>query len=247
MPQTVAQLTLDLFNMTQHDLDDFHAAGNAETVSAVRAWSIGSGARVIYLCGGLGTGKTHLLQGAVRDAGSGGGRAMYLPLAELFAAGPQILEGLERVDWIALDDLGACRGEPRWEQQLFHFYNALAAHNTRLLWASRQSPATNFFALKDLASRLAASLVYQLRELDEADKAFILSRNAHRRGLDLPAAVIDFIMRRERRDMAALVAILDALDHASLRDGRALTIPFVRTVLANAKAGDAGESSISPG
>ena len=38
-------------------------------------------------------------------------------------------------------------------------------------------------------------------------------------------------LRRERRDMAALVALLDRLDSASLQQRRALTVPFVREVL----------------
>ena len=40
---------------------------------------------------------------------------------------------------------------------------------------------------------------------------------------------------RERRDMTTLVALLDDLDGIALAQGRALTVPFVREVLAARK------------
>jgi DnaA-homolog protein len=231
MSRTAAQLTLDLFAATRYEFDDFQAHGNAETCRALTTWSKGGGARVIYLWGSTGTGKTHLLHSAVREVSRHGGRAIYLPLAELVEAGPAVIDGLESVDWIALDDVDSCTANSAWENKLFHLYNALAAGETRLLWASRRSPASGLFGLNDLASRLSASLVYQLRELDDGDKADVLQRRAAARGLELPGTVVAFLMRYARRDLASLMATLDELDQASLRDGRALTVPFVRTVL----------------
>ena len=71
-----------------------------------------------------------------------------------------------------------------------------------------------------------------MRELDDSGKATVLTARAAQRGLDLPAAVIEFVLRRERRDLCVLLAVLDKIDQASLSRGRALTVPFVREVLA---------------
>jgi DnaA-homolog protein len=229
---TDSQLTLDLFCAIRHDFAAYHAGPNAVAVSALEHWCADRGPRVVYLWGAAGTGKTHLLQAAVRAVSEAGTRAMYVPLAELADAGPAILDGLDRVDTVALDDVGACAGRSDWEERLFVLYNAVHDSGGRLLWSGVQSPATAFFKLGDLRSRLAASLIYQLRELDDAGKATVLTRLAAQRGLELPAAVIEFVLRRERRDMSALLAVLDKLDQASLSRGRALTVPFVREVLA---------------
>ncbi|MCP5199351.1 MAG: DnaA regulatory inactivator Hda [Gammaproteobacteria bacterium] len=226
------QLTLDLYNVTRHELDDFQRAGNAETVAAIERLCRGEGPRVVYLWGASGSGKSHLLQAAVQAVGVAGERAMYLPLRALAASGPAVLEGLEAVALLAIDDLDSVAAEPAWAEQLFHLYNALAAADGRLLWSSRSGPATTAFGLPDLASRAAASLVYQLHEPDEGAKAAILVRLAARRGFDLPPPVVEFILRRERRDLVSLVALLDVLDRASLSHGRVLTVPFVRELLA---------------
>lgn len=223
------QLTLDLYRAPALDFDSFHAGGNDEAVLALRRWSTGVGAPVIWLSGAPATGKTHLLQAAVRAAGA---RAMYLPLAEMRAYDSGVLDDLHAVDVLALDDVNACAGDAQWERALFRLYNDRHSANLRLLWSAHVPPAARLFDLDDLQSRAAAGLIYQLRELDEADKGAALRAAARRRGLDMPAAVAEFILRRERRDMTALAGLLDRLDRASLRDARALTLPFVREVLA---------------
>lgn len=225
------QLTLDLFNTARHEFDSFLPGPNAEALLALKAWGAGTLPRVLYVWGTRGSGKTHVLQAAVQAADARGARAIYVPVAELLDAGAHILDGLDALDAIALDDVDACGGNAGWEARLFQFYNDAQAAGRRLLMASRVAPAARPFRLDDLVSRAQASLVYQLRELGEADKADALHLGARRRGLKLPDNVVEFILTRERRDMSALSAILDRLDTASLSRGRALTLPFVRDVL----------------
>jgi DnaA family protein len=54
---------------------------------------------------------------------------------------------------------------------------------------------------------------------------------AARRGLVLAREVCGYVVARSPRDMEALLALLDALDNASLVEQRALSIPFVKGVL----------------
>lgn len=221
------QLALDLFNVVRHDFASFVPGPNAEALRAVADWAAGRGPRVVHLRGPAATGKTHLLQAAV--AAVPGSPAIYVPLRELLAMGEQVLEGLEAIPFVAIDDLDACVGDAAWERRLFNLYNLLDGSASRLLWAARVAPP---FALRDLVSRIDASLVYQLHELEDADKVALLRARARDRGLELGDAVVEFILRRERRDLATLLAILDELDRASLASARALTLPFVRDVLA---------------
>ena len=223
------QLTLDLFKRTAHELDSFVAGDNAEALRAVRLWSRREGARIVHLRGATGTGKTHLLHGAIGAIAPDSARAMVVPLREVLAAGPALLDDLDSVEMVALDDIDGCAGDADWERCLFNLYNAIHASDRWLLWSSRVEPS---FALPDLASRLRASLIYQLHELNDAGKAEVLRARARERALELPDAVLEFIMLRERRDMSTLVALLDELDAVALAQGRALTVPLVRDVLA---------------
>ena len=230
---TEPQLTLDLFKTAQHDFASFVPGANHEAVRAVREWSGRSGARIVHLRGGAASAKSHLLQAATVAAASSGARAMYVPLRELFAEGVQLLDDLDSVDMLALDDIDVCAGHMDWERRLFNLYNAVHGSERLLLWSARGEGA---FALPDLASRVKASLIYQLHELSAGEKAAVLRSRARARGLELPEAVVEFILLRERRDMTTLVALLDELDAVALAQGRALTVPLVREVLARREA-----------
>ena len=71
-----------------------------------------------------------------------------------------------------------------------------------------------------------------MRPLSDEEKAAALRGDAAERGLRLDDGVIAYLLSHVARDMATLVAVLDALDRASLAQKRALTVPFVRETLA---------------
>ena len=59
------------------------------------------------------------------------------------------------------------------------------------------------------------------------------ARRDVRRGLRLADEVVDFLLRHGRRDLASLLAVLDALDRASLERKRPVTVPLLKEMLNN--------------
>jgi DnaA family protein len=80
-------------------------------------------------------------------------------------------------------------------------------------------------------SRFAASAIFQLRVLDEAEQREALKLRAQVRGLDLPEETARYLQRRFPRDMRTLYELLDTLDEAAIIAQRRLTVPFIRSVL----------------
>ena len=101
----------------------------------------------------------------------------------------------------------------------------------RLLVSAATSPRELPLVLPDLKSRLAAALVYRLVPLSDDDKRAALIAAAAARGIGMPEAIANYLLRRLARDWSALHSALEALDAASLSEGRSLTVPFVREVL----------------
>jgi DnaA family protein len=85
--------------------------------------------------------------------------------------------------------------------------------------------------LPDLQSRLARLPVFQVQALGDDERVAALQLRAQHRGLDLPDDTARYLLKRSRRDMASLYALLDKLDLEALRAQRRLTIPFVKGVL----------------
>ena len=186
---------------------------------------------LIYLWGGVGVGRSHLLQAACLQLEQINRQAVYLPLAELVEHGPVLLDGLEHCDLLCLDGLGAVAGRADWEEALFHLFNRLRDSGHRLLLSANAAPRELPLGLADLQSRLSQALVFQMRELTEEDKLHALQLRASRRGLQLSDEVAAFMLNRGTRSMNALFELLEQLDQASLQAQRRLTIPFLKQTL----------------
>ena len=85
--------------------------------------------------------------------------------------------------------------------------------------------------LPDLRSRLAQCTRLVLERLDDAGRGEVLRLRARRRGLQVDAAAIDWLLRHQGRDLSGLTALLDRLDRASLAAQRRITVPFLRAQL----------------
>ncbi|NLU11817.1 MAG: DnaA regulatory inactivator Hda [Gammaproteobacteria bacterium] len=186
---------------------------------------------VLYIWGNAGVGRSHLLQAACVRVEERGGRALYLPLAELSEYDPNVLDDVEACDLLCLDDIQAVVGQARWEEALFHAFNRLRDAGKQLLIAADAAPRELSIKLPDLQSRLSLALVFQLHELSDDDKLRALQLRASRRGLQLPDDVGRFILSRSERSMTVLFDTLEQLDRASLQAQRKLTIPFLKEAL----------------
>ncbi len=227
---TLQQLPLEFQLQERLDFSLFVAGANEQCCHQVQALAKGLGSQV-YLWGPAGTGKTHLLQAACQVAGQQNRRPVYLPLREMSGHSASLLEGLENFDLIVMDDMQSIAGAPDWEQAIFSLYNHARDSGRSLLFAADSSPRGLLLQLPDLISRLGWGEVYHLQPLTDEDKCRALTRRAAARGIDLPAEVANYLLRRTVRDMAGLMTWLDHLDQAQLAAQRRLSIPFVKTLL----------------
>jgi DnaA family protein len=200
------------------------AAATGERVDA----SIAAG---LFVEGVEGSGKSHLLLAACREAHEAGRRARYLPVPAFAGALGTMLEGLDANDLVALDGIEAAAASRADCEALFHLHNRLCDAGRTLLYASRLPAGDMAWALPDLRSRLGQGLRVSLDVLDDDGRREALRRRAARRGLELDDAVLDWLFRRVDRDLKSLTALLDRLDRAAMAAQRRLTVPFVRQAL----------------
>lgn len=231
-----AQLVLNLRLRDASSFENYLVANNREVFERLQhavhhldSASL-SPASWLYLWGEPGTGKTHLLEAACRAVQDQGRAPLYVPLAEKTQLSPALLEDAEQVPFVCVDDVDAIAGDGEWEAALFALYERLRAQGGMLVLAARHSPAAIGLSLADLATRLAAGLVYQLQPLTDEDKVAALRLRAQRRGLEMTQEVASYLLTRFPRDTHSLFALLDRLDTATLAAQRRLTIPFLRSL-----------------
>lgn len=215
------QLVLDIRPDAPPTLDNFVVGSNDELLAALDA--IGPHTAHLYLWGPAGSGRTHLLRAAVAAALAAGRPALYVPAAKAGDELPQIADAL-----LAVDDLDALDGAA--QVALFNAFNRARSNGQTLLLAGATAPL-QLAVREDLRTRVGQCLVYEVRPLDDEARAAILRTLAERRGLPLADEVTDFLLRHGRRDLPSLLAVLDALDTASLERKRAVTLPLLREMI----------------
>jgi DnaA-homolog protein len=208
--------------------ESFAIGANAEVAAALRD----PNPTALWLWGGPGVGKTHLLQATCSAAAAAGiGEGAYFPLDRGLGLPPEALLGYERAGLLCVDDVDAVAGSEPWERALFELFNAAQEVASKLVFAAAAPPRQIDWRLDDWRSRAAACLVYQVQEVDDASRAEALRLRAAQRGLQLPQETADYLLKRLPRDLPSLCRLLDDLDEASLIAQRRLTIPFIRDAL----------------
>jgi DnaA family protein len=214
----MTQLLLDIGPEWTPTLENFVPGRNVELLSALRHALAGDASeRCFYLWGESGSGKSHLLQAAMRQARGQGREAQYACAAipgEVQAAAVDDVEALGEAGQIAL----------------FELYNRQRESGGILLVSGTAAPA-HLRVRDDLRTRLGWGLVYQVHSLNDAEKAQALENHAQARGFELPREVVQYLLRHGRRDLPSLLAVLDALDAHCLRLKRSPSVPLLKEVM----------------
>jgi DnaA family protein len=198
------QLPLAIAPTPEPTFENFVAGANAEAL--LRAQELAAGRlreTIMYLWGGPGCGRSHLLRAAARAASA----SRALTVAD---------------DVDALGDVA--------QAALFSAINAARDGRGAVLAAGNAPPAA-LVLRADLRTRLAWGLVYHLKPLSDEDKLRYLSAQADARGLHLGEDVQSYLLTRLPRDLSSLAAVIALLDRYSLARQRQITVPLVREAL----------------
>ena len=205
--------------------ENFLPGPNGEAVAHLLALS--PGAPPIYLWGPPGSGKTHLLHAAVHRALQQGQHAGWFSAAD---ATPWTAE--DRAV-IVFDDCDAF--DASQQHAAFALFAAAAGQQTTVL-AAGHLPPVDLPVREDLRTRLGWGHVFALAPLGEAETRAALRREADRRGTFFSDEVMDYLLSHFARDLKHLMAELDRLDEYSLATKRAVTVPLLKQMHAEAEA-----------
>ncbi|MDW8468973.1 MAG: DnaA/Hda family protein [Burkholderiales bacterium] len=97
--------------------------------------------------------------------------------------------------------------------------------------AAGAAPPARLRLRADLRSRLAWGLVYEVKPLDDEQRAAYLRAEGARRGLRVGDEVVRYLLAHARRDLPTLVALMERLDRTALERQRPLTLALVREAL----------------
>lgn len=216
------QLTLDVRPQIAVTLENFVAGDNEALLAALQQQIAASDGSWLYIWGEAGSGRSHLLQAAVTAARQTGRPACYLRASE--GSGLEMAPGL----LAALDDLDQLDEDA--QAALFRaLIQARDAQGTLIL--AGNAPPRQLKLREDVRTRIGQAMIFEIQPLDDDAKGALLIQHAMARGITLDADIVEYLLRHGRRDARWLMAVLDALDDASLTQSRPVTFPLLREVL----------------
>lgn len=218
------QLLLDIRPEQLPSLDNYVVGGNIELLARLATLAKAGGLDQIYLWGPPGSGRSHLLRGVLAAAHQNQRPVSFIEgamLGDELAPAPGSLVIVDDID--ALSDAA--------QIALFRAFNAARRAGLALLLSGSEPPLRLTTLREDLRTRIGSALIYAVQPLSDAEKSAALRHHGTSRGMPIDAAMIDYLLRHGRRDLPSLLAVLDALDRASLEQQRPVTLPLLREIL----------------
>jgi chromosomal replication initiator protein len=206
------------------------------------AQSPGKSYNPLFLYGGVGLGKTHLLHaiGQYVTSHKRGARVAYVS-SEKFTN--EYIDGIQnnqmvkfrkryrQTDVLLIDDIQFLAGKERIQEEFFHTFNALhEAHKQIVLTCDR--PASEIQNLEHrLVSRFEWGLVTDLQPPDVEMRQAILNKKAQLMGVQLPEDVMNFLANRIRTNIRRLEGALIRVASYAALTGKKLTVEVVEGLL----------------
>ena len=174
----------------------------------------------LFIYGGSGLGKTHLLHAIGNEVQSRSprSRVRYVPtenfVNELINSirlqrMAEFRDAYRSVELLLLDDAHILAGKERTQEEFFHTFNTLHEAGRQIVLTSDTTPA-NIQGLEErLRTRFIWGLVADIQAPDLETKCAIVREKAHSEGVDLPDDVVLFIARRVRENVRELEGYLN--------------------------------------
>jgi chromosomal replication initiator protein len=211
-----------------------HAACMAVAESPAKAYN------PLFLYGGVGLGKTHLLQAIGNTCALQGLQVLYVSSEEFTNDlinsirthnTPAFRERYRSIDVLLIDDIQFIAGKESTQEEFFHTFNTLHGQSKQIVISSDRPPKAMVTLEERLRSRFEWGLIVDIQAPDLETRIAILRSKAERAGRQVPAEILESIARHIQSNIRELEgALTRVLAYADL-SGYPLSLSLVNTAL----------------
>ena len=211
-----------------------HAASMAVAEKPAQAYN------PLFLYGGVGLGKTHLLHAIGNLCVQRGLSVLYVSSEEFTNdlihairthTTQAFREKYRRIDVLLIDDIQFIAGKESTQEEFFHTFNTLHGQNKQLVISSDRPPKALVTLEERLRSRFEWGLTADIQPPDLETRQAILRYKAERVGKQFPNEMIELIARRVQSNIRELEGALTRVAAFADLSGLPVTPQLVETAL----------------
>ncbi len=212
-----------------------HAAAQAVAENPARAYN------PLFVYGGVGLGKTHLLHAVGNATATTGLQVLYVTSEEFTNdlinairnhTTDAFRERYRRIDVLLIDDIQFIAGKESTQEEFFHTFNALHGQDRQLVISSDRPPKAMVTLEERLRSRFEWGLTADIQPPDFETRVAILRSKAERAGRQVEPDYLEMIARRVQSNIRELEGALTRILAFSDLSGVPLTAELVEMTLA---------------
>lgn len=225
---------------------DAHVEGKSNQVARAAARQVGENPGMAYnplfIYGGVGLGKTHLMQAAgnLILARRSDANIAYVH-SERFVA--DMVKALQHnaindfkrlyrsLDALLIDDIQFFVGKERSQEEFFHTFNALVEAGRQVIITSDRFPKELTGVEERLISRFGSGLTVSIEPPELETRVAIIINKAKQEGVDLPEDVAFFVAKRVRSNVRELEGALRRVLASAFFTGRSVDIELANDSL----------------
>jgi chromosomal replication initiator protein len=213
-----------------------HAACQAVAEKPARAYN------PLFLYGGVGLGKTHLLHAIGNACHANGLNVLYVSSEEFTNdminairthTTQAFREKYRTADVLLVDDIQFIAGKESTQEEFFHTFNTLHGQDKQIIVSSDRPPKSLMTLEERLRSRFEWGLTADIQAPDLETRIAILRAKAERTGRSIPDEILDVIARRVQSNIRELEGALNRLIAFADLSGSSLTPDLVDVALSD--------------
>ncbi|HEX2222764.1 MAG TPA: chromosomal replication initiator protein DnaA [Thermoanaerobaculia bacterium] len=196
----------------------------------------------LFLYGGVGLGKTHLLHAIGHEIirSFPHMRVLYLAAEQFvnelinsirFDRMPAFRERYRTIDVLLIDDVQFIANKERTQEEFFHTFNTLYTSQKQIILSSDSSPRNIPTLEERLRSRFEWGLIADIQPPDLETKVAILQRKAYLENIPLPNEVAEFIARQVKSNIRELEGLLNRVIAFSSLTAKPITLALTHETL----------------
>ncbi|MDD4358408.1 MAG: chromosomal replication initiator protein DnaA [Candidatus Pacebacteria bacterium] len=176
----------------------------------------------LFVYGGVGLGKTHLIQGIGNKIKERhySKKIRYLPAERLITdvvnsirenKAEELKREFQTIDVLIIDDIQFISGKTKTQEEFFHIFNALYQNNKQIILSSDKHPGSIPTLTDRLRSRFEGGMIADVSMPDFETRVAILKQKSEEKGLNISFEALEFIAANIQKNVRELEGALNKI------------------------------------